>query len=300
MKTKKLRKSLTLKKLARNIGITRKKLKTEYYNLHKVTLISIDPVASCKNIKLLFGSAVGEMQSPPDIGLRERGVKWIKFNKGNHPEFHFVPPFKLDNDKMIRKMINLQKTQDPLKTQLFENHMGIYVPDLTPIVLNTLKHKRPCHLNRRNDGMYQFYTQIDGCLDYLDIDSLTLNTQKLKKLYPNFHIYTFLENTKLVKKFKNSSKKKRYLSSHTKLYFDPVHNAPREVTILKNNNLIIKGKDKMNGKRWKITGKINKNNDAVLDFSSKGGPKNIKAKFKEDNIKFGDGNSWRLIYKIEH
>ena len=56
----------------------------------------------------------------------------------------------------------------------------------------------------------------------------------------------------------------------------------------------------MNGKRWKITGKINKNNDAVLDFSSKGGPKNIKAKFKEDNIKFGDGNSWRLIYKIEH
>ena len=57
--------------------------------------------------------------------------------------------------------------------------------NLTPIIKSALEKKKPCHLNRRADGMYQFYIQIDGCLDYLDIDSMVLNTEKLKKLFLN-------------------------------------------------------------------------------------------------------------------
>tara|TARA_B100000524_G_scaffold345413_2_gene243975 strand:+ start:212 stop:1099 length:888 start_codon:yes stop_codon:yes gene_type:complete len=276
-----------------------KKAPYNIYSIHKVTLISYDPIASCKNIKELFGSEVGKIQSPPDKGLKQRGIKWINFVKGGKAEFHFVPPFRLSHDKTLRKMVNEQKKIDPLKTQFFENHVGLYVPDLTPIIKSALEKKRPCHLNRRADGMYQFYIQIDGCLDYLDIDSMVLNTEKLKKLFPDFHIYSFLENTALIKKFTSLTRKKNYIETHKKIYFDPAHNAPREVTILKNKKIIIKGKDRMNSKMWKITGKLDDHNNAILDFSPKGGPKKITAKFQKDKIKFGDGNSWKLVYKIE-
>jgi len=263
------------------------------YSVHKVTLISYNPEASCKTMINLFGKDISSCQSPPDPALKKRGIRWVRFLHGKKAEFHFVPPFDLNHDSMLKQLIKEQKNIDPLETQLFENHVGIYVPDLTPVVMNALKHDVKCHLNIRADGMYQFYIQIDGCLDYLDIDSVNFDLNKIHRKYPNFHVYTFEENIVLVNKYVKKNKKQK-----TNLYFDPNHNAPREVNVNKDGDIKIIGKDTPKGKMWKITGKLDKQNNAILDFSSKGGPKNIKAKFLKDKIKFDDGNSWSLIYKI--
>lgn len=47
---------------------------------------------------------------------------------------------------------------------------------------------------------------------------------------------------------------------------------------------------------WKLQGTVNRNNvEAVIDFSPKGGPKNLKATFDNDGIVFPDGNRWTKV-----
>lgn len=280
--------------------------KTETYTIHKATLISYDATASCTMFKKVFGDSVSGCLDPPDDGLKKRGIKWVKFKRGGKCEFHFVPPFKLTDERRLKNLIDKQMTIDPLETQLFENHVGMYVPDLTNIIINILKLKIPCHLNKRADGMYQFYFPIVGCLDYLDIDSKKINFEKINKVDPDFRAYSFIENTNLVHKYeaefvKKTKKRRRRKNkaNKTRLYLDPEHdNAPRRITFHKNKEIQITGKDTRRGKIWKIKGKLDKNNNAILDFSSKGGPKAIKAKINKDAVVFGDGNKWKSVYKI--
>ena len=56
----------------------------------------------------------------------------------------------------------------------------------------------------RGDGMYQFYIPILGCIDYLDVDSTTLDLKKILKYEPNFKVYTFKENEQFLKNLKNN------------------------------------------------------------------------------------------------
>ena len=46
---------------------------------------------------------------------------------------------------------------------------------------------------------------------------------------------------------------------------------------------------------WKVLGKMNNNDEAILDFSSKGGPSNLVAKWDGDGIVFPDGNKWTKV-----
>ena len=45
---------------------------------------------------------------------------------------------------------------------------------------------------------------------------------------------------------------------------------------------------------WKIQGKLKSNTEATIDFSPKGGPENLLAKF-DDGIVFPDGNKWTKV-----
>jgi hypothetical protein len=46
---------------------------------------------------------------------------------------------------------------------------------------------------------------------------------------------------------------------------------------------------------WKIQGKMKNNNEAVIDFSPKGGPSNLLATWDSNGIVFPDGNKWTKI-----
>ena len=47
------------------------------------------------------------------------------------------------------------------------------------------------------------------------------------------------------------------------------------------------------GRKWELTGKID-NKDIYVDFSPKGGPKDLKGVFDGSGIKWPDGNKWSL------
>lgn len=46
---------------------------------------------------------------------------------------------------------------------------------------------------------------------------------------------------------------------------------------------------------WKVTGTVKSKDTAVIDFSPKGGPKDLLAKFENDGIVFPDGNKWTKV-----
>lgn len=289
-KTKRHGRTKRPKKNARN---TKKIYGSDKYNpyaIHKVTMISYDPIQSCRSLKKIFGNAMSDIHSPPDKALRDRGIKWIRFRRGSKAEFHFVPPFNLKHTKMLTNIVAEQNKASPLESQFYENHAGTYVPDLTPIVANALKYKVPCIMNKRDDGMYQFYINIVGALDYLDVDSVKFNYKKIIKSHPDFRVMRFSDNTNLVKRLVAEHDKNTSVHAYT----DPNHDgAPRIISIKKNGKLTIVGRDKLGGPKWEISGTIDRNHDAVLDFSSKGGPKNIKANILPSRVKFGDGNIWK-------
>ena len=294
--------------------------KYKSYQIHKATLISFDPVKSANAVIKLFGkNNISKIQSPPDPTLKKRGIKWVRLLKGGEAEFHFVPPYDLPDNRILRLISKKEDKINPLDTQFLEDHIGIYVPDLTPVIIAALKNNIPCVLAKRGDGMNQFYVPIPGCLDYLDIDSLKLDMDEIHKIDPTFEQLEFSQIVKIQKKFQKRYKKsikkyKKFMKSRDNnfkkiqtqkknllkkmkiiKYLDPKHNQSRVVRFL-GNKLIITGKDSKKGKEWRITGKYNRRtHDSTLDFSSKGGPKNITAKIKKNKMIFGDGNIWKKI-----
>lgn len=85
-------------------------------------------------------------------------------------------------------------------------------------------------------------------------------------------------------------------------YSDPFHpNCQREIIV---NGLTadIKGTDGNpgcpadgSGKEWKLQGKINSKGDTILvDFTPKGGPKDIMGVWDGSGIKWPDGNKWSI------
>jgi hypothetical protein len=46
---------------------------------------------------------------------------------------------------------------------------------------------------------------------------------------------------------------------------------------------------------WKVQGTVKSNSDAVIDFSPKGGPAKLTAKFEDGGIVFPDGNKWTKV-----
>lgn len=48
---------------------------------------------------------------------------------------------------------------------------------------------------------------------------------------------------------------------------------------------------------WSVQGKLLNNNEARLDFSPKGGPANLLAKWEDGGIVFPDGNKWTKVVR---
>lgn len=85
-------------------------------------------------------------------------------------------------------------------------------------------------------------------------------------------------------------------------YSDPKHpNCQREI-VVNGLNADIKGTDGTpgcppdgSGKAWKLQGKINAEGDSIfVDFSPKGGPKDLKGAWDGSGIKWPDGNKWTI------
>ena len=85
-------------------------------------------------------------------------------------------------------------------------------------------------------------------------------------------------------------------------YADPKHpNCKRVIEIGKGNTALVSGTDGSpecpadgSGRVWNIEGKIN-NDEIFIDFSPKGGPKDLIGKWEETapaGIRFPDGNKW--------
>lgn len=245
------------------------------YSIHKSTLVSMNPIASCDMMKRIFKSAISGCQSPPDPALAKRGIRWVRFLHGANAEFHFIPPpFSLKHASWAKELT--KHHSDPLKSQLFENHVGFYVPDLTPVVLAVLDMKRTCHLNQRADGMYQFYFQIDGCVDFVEADSTTISMRTIHNKHPSFQSNSFAENTNLI--------------ADNVVYMDQKHNASRTVKY-RGNKVSITGRDPTS---WKASGSMVSDDSFRVDFRSKGGPQ-LTAKRTPSGIRFSDGNTWKAV-----
>jgi len=246
-------------------------------------------------MRYIFGNAISKIKMPPDQALKKRGIRWVRFLTGGKAEFHFVPPVKLKGDSQLRKIEEKKRNISPLESQFFENHAGVYVPDLTDIIIRCLKRDIQCHLNKREDGMYQFYIELDSALDYLDVDSIKVDFDKINKMYPGFRTFSFENNAKVQELLQKEYLINKAEIVNSKIYLDPLHDyAPRKLEVRDNGNIVIIGIDSVEGKLWKASGKM-KDDNVILDFSCKGGPKNIRGKILKSGIQFEDGNMWNVL-----
>lgn len=190
-------------------------MNTTLFNIHKVTLLSFEPEKTAIQIKKLFGKDI-EKQEILDSAIRKRKAKWFQFKKGARSEIHIIKPFKLKYNNILRKIDEEQKVTDPLTFGIFENHVGIYVPNLTEIVNRVVRHNINVKKNKtknktrksknnnnktrtikdnlgeiqyvlfkREDGLNQLYVDLHGCVDYLEIDSFNYDyTKTINKLEP--------------------------------------------------------------------------------------------------------------------
>lgn len=82
-------------------------------------------------------------------------------------------------------------------------------------------------------------------------------------------------------------------------YTDPNHAAGyRAVQVWRGGALTVEGSDsgpKAQGKEWALKGRAAGNN-AVVDFSPKGGPKDLAATFDGAGLNFPDGNRWSKVH----
>ena len=188
------------------------------YNIHKSSQISYNPALSCKAIQNILGkNNVSQIHSPPDKNLAKRGIKWIRCLKGMKAEFHFVKPYKIAHDKMLRKIIEEEDHfKSPYQTQFLENHVGMYVPDLTPVIKAVLKYKYNYFLAKRGDGLNHLYVNIPGTLNYLEIDSAKLDLSKVPNIEQHDFDYANTLGRKLEKKFKKQTLRRRKNSRHNK------------------------------------------------------------------------------------
>ena len=78
------------------------------------------------------------------------------------------------------------------------------------------------------------------------------------------------------------------------IYTDPNHTDGYRVVRIAKDKMYITLQDEPNGEIIEVEGK-KRGSEYLLDFSSKGGPKDIPAAVEEGKILFPDGNSWTKL-----
>jgi len=91
-------------------------------------------------------------------------------------------------------------------------------------------------------------------------------------------------------------------------YSDPMHPDCTRIIKPEGIGIVITGTDEVGGPQWKVYGKV-KGDDVVIDFSPKGGPSEVLARFTgvseeydnptEATFKFPDGNVWTRVNQRE-
>ena len=76
------------------------------------------------------------------------------------------------------------------------------------------------------------------------------------------------------------------------IYSDPNHPAGFRVVRVAKNKLYITLQDDPKGEVIDVVGRKGKNGSYLIDFSSKGGPKDLAATVEDGKIVFPDGNTW--------
>ncbi|KAJ1638609.1 hypothetical protein T492DRAFT_585618 [Pavlovales sp. CCMP2436] len=79
-------------------------------------------------------------------------------------------------------------------------------------------------------------------------------------------------------------------------YFDPNHPRGYREVSLDGSTLTIVGRDEPNGLKWTLKA-ITFGSTANIDFTPKGGPKDLPAKLQAGMIIFPDGNNWTKLSK---
>ncbi|GMI14699.1 hypothetical protein TrVE_jg1575 [Triparma verrucosa] len=80
------------------------------------------------------------------------------------------------------------------------------------------------------------------------------------------------------------------------VYSDPNHPKGYRSITTSASKLTIEGSDtSKTSKTWELTGSLGEGDAIVIDFSPKGGPKNLPGKFVGDGIVFPDGNKWPKV-----
>lgn len=154
------------------------------YMIHKVTILSTNPKKTAAQVKKIFAENINYI-SIPDPALRKRKASWLRFPSTGE-EIHFIsPPIKYQSH--IINAILFGREYRSFNNQFTkENHIGITVPDLTPIVKTVSKYNMVFALRLRGDGLFQLYVKLDNCLDYLEIDSIKYNAQEGKVIAERF------------------------------------------------------------------------------------------------------------------
>lgn len=77
-------------------------------------------------------------------------------------------------------------------------------------------------------------------------------------------------------------------------YADPNHDGAERKVLFQNGTVLITGKDSAEGDEWSLGGTF-KDEALLVDFSPKGGPKDLKGSISADGITWPDGNTWAMI-----
>ena len=177
------------------------------FNIHKTTIISINPKKSAEAIIKLFPkSQISDIIYPKDDDLKKRGTVWLRFKTEGKGEIHFSNPYHQRFYDCIKNMIKHQKIQPLLSYIGIDNHVGIYVPDLSDVIIKSFKNKLKGVYVKREDGMNQWFLSIPDALDIICFDSPYLNEKKIIKNFPkkwkNLKISnTFKKWTRIQKKY---------------------------------------------------------------------------------------------------
>ena len=159
---------------------------TQDFIIQKVTFLSFDVAKTMAHFKRIFEKDIKEIPVP-DQFLRKRGIRWLMFPKsGIH--IHVCPPNGTLYMNVMREIDIAQRTTAVRNMPIKENHVGLLVPDMTPIIQRVQKLKFLYELRRRSDGMYQLYLDIDSAVDYFEIDSKRVNLDKVKVLADSFEV----------------------------------------------------------------------------------------------------------------
>lgn len=170
------------------------------YMIHKVTFLSLNVRRTVTHLKRLFGSELVEI-AVPDLYLKKRGIRWLKFKKsGTH--IHVAPPPPGTHLFLnVIKQINNAELVTPVKNMpIKESHVGVLVPDMTPILKRVQKLGYQYMIRQRADGMYQLYMDLDSAHDYFEVDSMTLDLTKA-----NIQVESFAANSGTLKASGNNA-----------------------------------------------------------------------------------------------